>query len=47
MTNLTVESTWAEILEELLKLEAELDRLRLPLPQKGETQNDWITRLNR
>ena len=47
MTKLTVESTWAEILEELLKLEAEFDRLRLPLPQKDETQNDWITRLNK
>ena len=47
MTNLTVESTWAEILEELHRLEAELDRLRLPLPQKGESQNDWIARLNR
>jgi len=47
MTNLTVNSTWAEILAELHQLEAELDKLRLPLPQKGESQNEWITRLNK
>ena len=28
MTNLTVNSTWAEILEELHQLEAELDKLK-------------------
>ena len=47
MTKLTVESTWKEILEELLKLEAELDRLRGPLPQQGESKNEWIARLNK
>jgi len=28
MTNLTVNSTWAEILEELNQLEAEIDKLK-------------------
>jgi len=28
MTNLTVNSTWAEILEELHQLEAEIDKLK-------------------
>jgi len=48
MTNLTVESTWAEILEELLKLEAELEEYKRRtqiLPTQEETWDQWTSRI--
>jgi len=45
MTKLTVNSSWADIYTELLRLEAEIDRLREPYPKKDESFDQWCDRL--
>ena len=48
MTNLTSESSWTEILEELKRLEAELEEYKRRtqiLPTQEETWDQWTNRI--